>query len=217
MSGGLLFRLDARSTFERRAFRIMRDRLVRRGPRGDGHRVIVLPGHTNDGAESEPLLGFLRELGYRAEDWGLGTNVGPTPQIEAGLVELVDAIEPSDPVSLVGLSLGGIYARAVARHAPARIRRVVTMGTPFGEALGGYGRPSGRLLSPGAERDQPSPPVPTTAIWSRLDRFVEPAATRLPEGDDHPFHENVQIVGGHCGMMINPMALRVLADRLAGA
>ena len=215
MSEGLLFRLDARSTFERRAFRLMRGRLVRRGPRGDHHRVIVLPGHTNDGAPSLPLLEVLRELGYQAEDWGLGTNVGPTPDIEAGLLELVEAIEPGHPVSLVGLSLGGIYARALARHAPDRIRRVVAMGTPFGYELGGYGEPSGSLLTAGAERDRPSPSVSTTAIWSRLDQFVEPAATTLPEGDEFPFHENVRVVGGHCGMRINPLALRVLADRLA--
>ena len=79
MIGRVLFALDARSTFERRAFRLLRGRLVRRLPNGDGHRVIVLPGHTNDGSHSAPLLQLLDELGYRAEDWGLGTNVGPTP------------------------------------------------------------------------------------------------------------------------------------------
>lgn len=197
----LLYELDARSTFERRAFRLMRARMLRRLPRGDGRRVIVFPGHSNDATETEALRRFLDELGHRSEDWGLGVNAGPTPDVEAGLVAMADGWSDDEPVALIGLSLGGVYARALARHRPAAVRQVITMGTPMRDDL---------LL--GGASDSAS--VPTTAVWSRFDQFVDPATTRLPVGADHPHHENVHVIGGHCGMVINPLALRVVADRL---
>ena len=192
----LLRELDARSTFERPAFRLTRSRLLHRLPTGDGHRVIVLPGHENDETHTQPLRRFLADLGYRAEDWGLGLNPGRSPAIASGLDALAGEWSETEPVSLIGLSLGGVHALELAGRAPTGIRRIITMGAPIHDI-------------------RPEPSVPTTAIWSRLDRFVPPGQTRMRAADGRHQHENVQIVGGHCGMFVNPLALRVVADRLA--
>lgn len=192
----LLRELDARSTFERPAFRLTRSRLLRRLPPGDGHRVIVLPGHENDETHTQPLRRFLADLGYRAEDWGLGPNTGRSLAIASGLDALAAEWSETEAVSLIGLSLGGVHAMELAGREPRGIRRIITMGAPIHDT-------------------RPEPSVPTTAIWSRLDRFVPPEQTRMDAVDGRHQHENVRIVSGHCGMFVNPMALRIVGDRLA--
>ena len=125
--------------------------------------------------------------------------------------------------SLLGWSLGGLYAREVAKRLDAgRVRQVVTIGTPVSAAprhthaalvyrlLNGSPPPSdGRLLRTLRE----APPVPTTAIYSRGDGVV--AWQACLDGTRAPHVENVEAPGSHCGMCWNPAVLRIVADRLA--
>ena len=166
--------------------------------RGDGHSVIVLPGWYASDASTFPLRSFLRLRGYRARGWGLGRN----PGLERELLDEITARTEREyattgrPVSLVGWSLGGIYARAVARVIPEAVRCVITLGSPIQRGS----RPPG------------PPPVPSTAIYSEEDRIVPARYARETPGKQT---ESVRVSGGHLGLGTNPFVLEVIADRLA--
>ena len=102
-------------------------------PIGDGHPVLVLPGLLADDATTWILRRILRELGYRAHGWRLGRNLGPTAATVSGMQNrLFDLHSRYDAaVSVIGWSLGGIYARNLARDNPAAVRQVITLGSPI--------------------------------------------------------------------------------------
>ena len=89
-------------------------------PRGDGHGVLVLPGLLASDNSTALLRRFLRLLGYQVRGWRLGRNVGPTDQVLDELPRQLSALasQTGGPVSLIGWSLGGIYAREIARQQP---------------------------------------------------------------------------------------------------
>ncbi len=105
-----------------------------RSPRGDGHPVLVLPGLLTSDVSTLALRTYLSFLGYRVHGWNLGLNTGPTATVvdglPAALAEVADRYEQK--VSVIGWSLGGIYARKLARDLPDSVRQVVTLGSPFG-------------------------------------------------------------------------------------
>ena len=123
-------------------------------------------------------------------------------------------------VSLIGWSLGGIYARELARRAPAHVRSVITMGSPFAgrpranHAGKVYERVSERKADDWPDREgmRRAPPVPTTAIFSRSDGIVAWQGCLEREG---PAAENIEVEGSHCGLGHNPTVLYAVADRLA--
>src|SRR5215469_5235931 len=102
-------------------------------PRGDGHGVLVLPGLLASDASTVVLRRIVRLLGYRAVGWNLGRNLGPTDQVIDDLPRVLSAHaeRTGRPVSLIGWSLGGIYARELARQDPGLVRQVITLGSPF--------------------------------------------------------------------------------------
>ncbi len=181
-------------------------------PRGDGHAILVLPGWLGDDASTFVLRSFLRLRGHRALGWKLGRNLGPRPATIAQLRESVRSLHAHDgrTVSLLGWSLGGVYARELAREMPELVRCVVTLASPF------QMDPRRRPLWPDAELRATSepPPVPTTAVYSVSDGIVPPLWCREREGD---FAENVEVPGSHIGMGFNPLAFYVVAERLAQA
>jgi pimeloyl-ACP methyl ester carboxylesterase len=193
-------------------------------PRGDGHGVLVLPGFLASDTTTVPLRRFLRWLGYDARGWDLGRNNGPTEAVLAGLPRtlVAHARQTGRPVSLVGWSLGGIYARELARLHPRRVRQVITLGSPFAmkdprqsHAHGPYQRlshlhvDSSRVPS----RVQTARPisVPSTSVYSRLDGIVAWQACVEPET---PLHQNVEVRCSHIGFGVDPATLWLIADRL---
>src|SRR5262245_20833739 len=102
-------------------------------PRGDGHGVLVLPGLLANDVSTVVLRRVVRLLGYHAVGWNLGRNLGPTDQVIDELPRGLSALaeRTGRPVSLIGWSLGGIYARELARQDPALVRQVITLGSPF--------------------------------------------------------------------------------------
>ena len=102
-------------------------------PAGDGQPVLVLPGFTASDRSTRPLRQVLRDKGFRAHGWGLGQNLGPRPRIVDGLGERLAELQSryDTPISVVGWSLGGIYARELARLAPASVRQVITLASPL--------------------------------------------------------------------------------------
>ena len=105
-----------------------------RAPRGDGHTVLVLPGLLGEDRSTATMRAYLRSLGYDVHPWRLGRNLGPTPAILSGMTTRLEELHRTSgrPVSLVGWSLGGIFARELARSRPALVRQVITLGSPFG-------------------------------------------------------------------------------------
>ena len=193
-------------------------------PRGDGHPVLVLPGLGADDRSTVPMRRFLRGLGYRVHGWRLGTNV-PSQEMIGRLRDRLKGLHEHDsrPLSLVGWSLGGIYAREIARARPEAVRTVVTLGSPFRPVPGyeSHVAPLARSLArswgtdvPGTRSrgDDPPLPVPSTAVFSRTDGIV-PWQACVNSGSGR--HETIEVVGSHCGLGHHPAVLLVVADRLA--
>ena len=194
-------------------------------PRGEPHPVLVLPGLMASDASTGLLRAWLRRMGYPVVGWELGRNRGPTQEIVEALPPLLERLATKHglPVSIVGQSLGGIYARRLAVRAPHHVQQVITLGSPFRSV----GRPFDN--SPGARtfqrysRQHTSQrisrgsvsgvlPVPSTSVYSRYDGVVDWRACVQPEG---PTSENVAVYASHLGMGVDPAVLWVIADRLA--
>lgn len=192
---------------------------------GDGHPVVIFPGLASDKHAIAPLLGFCEGLGYAARDWGLGLNTGPKGDPNDWLDDLaahVDGLVPGHRrISLVGWSLGGIYAREVAKRLERRVRQVITIGTPFAGSpdqtnvgfiyrlLNGQKAVIDEALS---AQLRTAPNVPTTSIYSCSDGIVAWQACIQPEGRADT--ENIRVDGSHCGLGWNNAVFNVLADRL---
>ena len=187
---------EARAAPELAAFVATVGPLIAGAPRGDGHPVLVLPGLGGGDTSTRPLRWFLDRLGYRTAGWGLGTNTGPGRRVSTALDELLGAMaaEHGQRVSIVGWSLGGVYASALAARWPQRVRDVVTLGSPLQR---------GPRVPPG---------VPMTSVYSRTDAIVPWRASLLAPG---PRRENVEVRGSHLGLGHNPPVLVVVADRMA--
>lgn len=191
---------------------------------GDGHPVLVLPGFMTTDATTKPLRKFLAKVGYTPFGWDLGRNYAREEFIE----DLIDKIESlylahQRSVSLIGWSLGGIYARQVAKRRPKLVRQIITLGSPF-RALDkpNHAHWMYKMLNNGEGADQVDPelladiplpaPVPTTAIYSKQDGIVPWQACLEKEETD--IHQNVQVQGSHLGFGVNPLVMQIIVDRL---
>ena len=194
-------------------------------PRGDGHHVIVLPGFAADDRSTRPLRLLLRDLGYHSHGWRLGDNVGPTPEILAGLYGLLEGVhdDASAPVSIIGWSLGGIYARELARATPDRVRQVITLGSPIQMIDQDSSSVQDRydslkdLHDPSVQRHVreaflPMLEVPATSVYSRTDGVVKWQASLIRRTERS---ENIRVYGSHCGLGFNNSVAYAIADRLA--
>jgi pimeloyl-ACP methyl ester carboxylesterase len=193
-------------------------------PVGDGHPVLVLPGLLADDGSTWTLRRILRDLGYRVHGWRLGRNLGPTAATVTGLQDRLRDLHSryNSPVSLIGWSLGGIYARTLARDTPAAVRQVITLGTPIRLAHERQSR-AGRAFNRYAHlhvvpRELPlesgidALPVPATSIYSRYDGIVAWQACLDPPSARA---ENIAVVSSHLGFGHHPAAIWAVADRLA--
>lgn len=201
--------------------------LNRLSPIGDGHPVMVIPGLGTSDGSTHFLRKFLDGRGYETHSWGMGRNLGPKNGLDNLLIELVDKIKiisdnaGGKPVSLIGWSLGGIYAREIAKISPCTIRQVITLGTPFKADQGDTNATLlYELLSNDKSHKNPHiisriaepPPVPFTSIYSKTDGVVN---WRCSIEEESCRSENIEIIGAsHLGLGHNPMALYVIANRL---
>jgi pimeloyl-ACP methyl ester carboxylesterase len=191
---------------------------------GAGRPVLVLPGFSADDALTARLRGHLRGLGYRPHGWQLGRNHGLTEAlvegVEARFVELHERHQL--PVSIVGWSFGGLFARWLAHEHPGAVRQVVCLGSAwraegertrttalFERSAARYGL-SDRAHDIISTLREPMP-VPTTAIYSKTDGIVNWRACALPVGEG----ENISVPSSHVGLVSNPLALAAVEDRLA--
>lgn len=217
----LLLALEGRAFFEWSAC-VATWPLLTRAAKGDGHPVLVLPGLTAGDASTWPLRKFLEGRGYTVYPWELGLNCGPREGVVHKLLARIRSIqrEHGRKLSLVGWSLGGAMARALAVREPQRVRSVVTLGSP----LGGHPKASNawRLFEfvSGVRADDPRlralmsrhPLVPSTSILSKSDGIVSWPMSLIPQ---NAVSENIAVSASHFGMGANPAVLWAIADRLA--
>ncbi|MEA3013129.1 MAG: hypothetical protein QOD42_1674 [Sphingomonadales bacterium] len=193
-------------------------KLTERGPE-DGPKVMVVPGFV---ANDRTTLGLQRALaaaGYRVAGWGMGLNKGVRPDILERLAARVEAFGGGGKVILVGWSLGGVFARELAKARPDLVEKVVTMGSPFSGDMRANnvwrlyewiaGHPVDR---PPIEADLPrKPPVPTLALWSRKDGIVSVRSARgLPGESDR----QVELDCSHMGFGVSGRAYPKIIEAL---
>jgi pimeloyl-ACP methyl ester carboxylesterase len=196
--------------------------------KGDGHPVIIFPGLAADGKSVAPLRRHCESLGYSALDWGRGYNVGPKGDIERFMrdlavhtKELIDR-HGGKSATLIGWSLGGLYAREIAKILKSRVRQVITIGTPF-NAMADHTNVgwlwkilTGKEPMPDPvmiEKLRTPPPVPTLSIYSRNDGVV--AWQTCTHDGTFDSTEDVEIDGSHMGMGWNPEVMHIVGERLA--
>jgi pimeloyl-ACP methyl ester carboxylesterase len=218
--------LEQRALFELGAFAAASPALRMIG-RGDHHPVLVLPGFTTSDRSTVPLRWVLRGQGYWVHGWHLGANLGPTRRIVEGLDDRLREVyeRQGRTVSLIGWSLGGIYARQLARRHPQMVRQVITLGSPFrmapndrsaasvlwDELKWRYDQSYLDLLLASEDAREPLA-VPATAIYSRSDGIVRWYTCIEAPG---PRRENIEVSGSHSGLGVNPAVVLAIADRLA--
>jgi pimeloyl-ACP methyl ester carboxylesterase len=208
--------------------------LLRAAPRGDGHPVLLLPGFMAHDRSLFALKLFLRNRGYDVRTWGLGRNVGlQTRHIDAleKKVRFLHHQSGGQRVSLVGWSLGGVFALHAAHQASECVRSVITLGSPVNiDAKGSQATPLVRLLyrwvahplGPHAHAMQPRMKrlrerepltVPLSCLYSLGDGVVPPQEATTH--GDPALNENIRVPGSHTGLGFNPLVLAIVADRLA--
>ena len=209
-------------------------------PEGDGHTVLTIPGFMGADGSTSRLRKFLNNRGYRAIPWGLGRNAA-----EVGASSLDDFLEhrrrteetiaarvekefhaSGSKVTLIGWSLGGLYAVALAHRYPQWIRQVITLGTPYGDPRGtslynlmgrinnykvavdeaALARWVGYTYSGGVLR------VPVLALYSESDGIVGAGIARC-EGDPR-YVTNMAVMASHVGFPFNPVVFAVIANHL---
>ena len=212
--------------------------VLKRLPRGDGHSVMTLPGFMGADGSTSRLRKFLKSQGYRAVPWGLGRNAaevrsqniddflahrGEMEDVIAGLVEQ-EYLASGRKVTLIGWSLGGLYAVALAHRCPQWVRQAITLGTPYGDPRGtALYSVMGNLYDNDVDEDALARwvshtyrsgelRVPVLALHSESDGIVGPGIARC-QGDPR-YVTNMAVMASHVGFPFNPLVFAVIANHL---
>ncbi len=188
---------------------------------GRNHVVLVVPGFLAADVVTRPLRRYLERCGFRVFGWGMGVNLGPTPRLLAGLRRRLSELRRLEgaPISVIGVSLGGLLVRDLAYDRADDIRCVVTLASPFRLPTASPLEPLVQLCAPfysasiDPARLADPLPMPSLAIYTRDDGLV---AWQSCSADD----ENslaVEVRGSHVTICRNPEVMRIVAERLAMA
>lgn len=207
--------------------------LLMTAPRGDGHPVLLLPGFMGGEGSLFALEALLRNRGYAVQTWGLGRNVGFRPGHASAIEQKIRYMhhESGRKVSLLGWSLGGVFALYGAHQVVECVRTVITLGSPVTVDASGTAVPpllkalyrlvahplgsAAHSMQPRAKtmRERKPLPIPVSCLYSLSDGIVPPQEATI-EGDP-ALHENIRVWGSHTGLGFNPLVLQIVADRLA--
>lgn len=214
--------------------------LLRTLPKGDGHTILTIPGFMGADGSTSQLRKFLNQRGYNAIPWGLGRNAAEvrskniddfldhraaTEDVIAARVER--EFEASGrKLTLIGWSLGGLYAVALAHRFPQWIRQVITLGTPYGDPRGtALYSVMGRLYDNSGEVDEEALArwvahtyrggelrVPVLALFSESDGIVGAGIAQCEA--DPRYVTNMAVMASHVGFPFNPVVFAVIANHL---
>jgi pimeloyl-ACP methyl ester carboxylesterase len=207
--------------------------LLMHAPHGDGHPVLLLPGFMGSEGSLIALELYLRNRGYAVQTWGLGRNVGFRPGHASALEQKIRYMhhESGRKISLVGWSLGGVFALYGAHQASECVRNVITLGSPVSVDASGSAVPpllkalyrliahpmgqTAHSMQPRAKtlRERKLLPMPVSCLYSLSDGVVPPQEATI-EGNP-ALHENIRVPGSHVGLGFNAVVLWIVADRLA--
>lgn len=188
---------------------------------GGGQPVIVIPGFMVHDVISTRLRRTLINAGYDARGWGLGLNKGLQPGVLEALLALIDRIyaEKKHSIILIGWSLGGLFARELAKLRPDIIDRVITLASPFSgdpranNAWKLYEKVAGHPVDcpPIDVRLNEKPPVPTIAIWTATDGVVSPECAKgiLGERDIE-----IEVKSRHIDIISSPKSIPVIMQAM---
>ena len=202
-------------------------------PRGDGHSVLLIPGFMGDEGSLIALKALLTHRGYDVHTWGFGRNVGFQTRHAQGVEQKIRYLHHTSgrKVSLVGWSLGGVFAVYGGHAASECVRSVVTLGSPVSVGAEGsqspafvkamYRRvahpmgPAAHVMQPRAKkvRDMQPLPMPLSCLSSVGDGVVPPQEATV-DGDP-ALHENIRVPGSHTGLGFNAVVMAILAERLS--
>jgi pimeloyl-ACP methyl ester carboxylesterase len=188
-------------------------------PPGGGHVVLIIPAFLVGDSFSQPLRKFLCACGYRAYGWELGINWGPTPALMHGLRQRFAELraEEGGPITLIGVSLGGLMARYLAYDYPDDVRQVITLASPYNLPTRSTLEPLVRLCAPFYSnsieigRLADPLPVPATALFTKEDAVVAWESCQ----DARENCAAIDVGGPHILICRNPKALVAVAQRLA--
>jgi len=215
----------SRASFEMSSFFALR-RMMKKLPKGDGHPVIFFPGFVASDYSTKPMRKLFKDLGYSTYGWGLGRNLVYNETREAKMQALLKKVykKHGQKVSIVGWSLGGLFAREVAKAHPEYVRCVISLGSPIsgdpdhsnaGRLFKFFnGEPDEEMLAR-MKAMNIAPPVPTTSIYTKADGIVAWKGS-IQRTSKTP-SENIQVPASHVGLGVNPLVMYAIADRLAQA
>jgi len=207
-------------------------------PHGDGSAVVLVPGFLGTDTYLRQLHSWLGRIGYRPYFSGIGLNAEcPNLLIQRRLSEAIDRalLDTGEKIHLIGHSLGGIIARAIACQRSEVVASVITLAAPFrgtaihptilraAEAVRKHileehgngvlptcytGRCTCDFLS--SLRRKMNCSILQTAIYTRSDGIADwrYCTTGDPESD-------FEVPGTHIGLAFNASAYGIIARRLA--
>jgi triacylglycerol lipase len=208
-------------------------------PHGDGSAVVVVPGFLGTDLYLGQLRSWLRRIGYKAYDSGIGLNAEcPNLLMREHLDQTIARAqaETGKKVHLIGHSLGGMLARAEAVQRPKRIASVITLATPITAVachpsiirtvesvrqhiLARHGADVLPACYTGACTcdfleslvcARFPRSVPQTAVYTKTDGVVDWRVCRT----GNP-RVDVEVRSTHIGLVFSPLVYSVIAERLA--
>jgi pimeloyl-ACP methyl ester carboxylesterase len=201
---------------------------LKSAPQGDGHPVMVLPGVLGNDMSMAILSQRIESHGYKVYGWDHGMNFGPSADAAQHLEKHLAKIYAENgnrKVSLVGYSLGGVYARELARKHPDMVRDVITLSSPYA-MKGSYGWPDDRVrminqhFQPQQDKRGEElaaeiaglPQVRSTSVYSENDWIVD---TKSAIGPQTAMSENLPVNSGHVALPYDNATAAIVLDRLA--
>jgi triacylglycerol lipase len=195
-------------------------------PYGDDRPVLLIPGFLGSDSYLTLLSGWLQRVGYQPRRSGIGVNAGSLPALLSRVLARAEALaEEERRITIVGHSLGGVFARVVAVSRPDLVERVITLGSP----LTGHPRDSAHplvrslgevLMARSGDAEERAmallrSPLPDgvhlTSIYTRRDAVVDWHSCI----DADPQAENLEVRGSHVGLAWNAAVYRRLGAVLA--
>ncbi len=195
--------------------------------------VLLIPGFMAGDASLYPLGARLRSQGHKVFYAGIWMNADCPAKTLQRLRQRIREIslQTDRKVAVIGHSLGGIYARELARMEPDLVEQVFLLGSPVKHALGNttpYLRPlvaamrlmHGRCMEEvsepcrtcGLDLPDSAPNVPETCIYTKTDGIVEWHSCI----DEGPTVECVEVDSSHCGIPLNLTTWQEISSRLSG-